>query len=104
LPQHRQKISRVVFAGCPETKGPPAAILEGRLVGLDFTFTPCPLAFAMSDRLALARAIAVRSEPRFIEIKPEPRRKVRRLSSDYIEIQRERRGGKVPFRPKSGHA
>ncbi len=34
---------------------------------------------AMSDRIALARAIAARTEPRF------------------IEIPRERRGGKVPF-------
>jgi len=29
----------------------------------------------MSDRVKLAREIAARTEPRFIEIKPEPRRK-----------------------------
>ena len=45
----------------------------------------------MSDRKALAREIAARTKPRFIEIKPEPRRK---LAS--IEIPRERRSG-VPF-------
>jgi hypothetical protein len=49
----------------------------------------------MSDRKALARAIAARSQPRFIEIKPEPRRKAS-LSKRFIEIPRERRSG-VPF-------
>ena len=39
----------------------------------------------MSDRLKLAREIAARTEPRFIEIKPEPRRKVR-LKATFIEI------------------
>ena len=33
-------------------------------------------------------------EPRFIEIKPEPRRKVR---STFIKIPRQRGGGRVPF-------
>jgi hypothetical protein len=32
----------------------------------------------MSDRVKLAREIAARTEPRFIEIKPEPRTKLRR--------------------------
>ena len=50
----------------------------------------------MSDRLKLAREIAVRTEPRFIEIKPEPRRRVR-MSATFIEIPRQRGGGRVPF-------
>jgi hypothetical protein len=49
----------------------------------------------MSDRKALARAIAARSKARFIEIKPEPRSKASR-SGRVVEIPRERRGG-VPF-------
>ena len=36
----------------------------------------------MSDRKALAREIAARTKPRFIEIKPEPRRK---LTREFIE-------------------
>ena len=48
----------------------------------------------MSDRLELAREIAARTEPRFIEIKPEPRRKLR---ATFIEIPRQRGGGRVPF-------
>jgi len=48
----------------------------------------------MSDRIKLAREIAARTEPRFIEIKPEPRRKV---SATFIEIPRQRGGGRVPF-------
>jgi hypothetical protein len=51
----------------------------------------------MSDRVKLARAIAARTEPRFIEIKPEPRRRARRLSATFIEIPGERGGGRVPF-------
>ena len=51
----------------------------------------------MSDRKALAREIAARTKPRFIEIKPEPRRKVSRPSSRrFVEIARQRRSG-VPF-------
>jgi hypothetical protein len=51
----------------------------------------------MSDRKALAREIAGRSTPRFIEIKPELRNKVSRPSSRrFVEIARERRSG-VPF-------
>ena len=52
----------------------------------------------MSDRIKLARAIAARTEPRFSEIKPEPRTKLRR-TNDWllIEIPRERGGGKVPY-------
>jgi hypothetical protein len=46
----------------------------------------------MSDRKALAREIAPRSKPRFIEIKPEPRRKVT-LTRRVIEIPRERNSG-----------
>jgi hypothetical protein len=49
----------------------------------------------MSDRKALARAIAARSKPRFIEIKPERRRKSP-LTKTTIEVPRERRSG-VPF-------
>jgi hypothetical protein len=41
----------------------------------------------------LARAIAARSKPRFIEIRPEPRRK---LTREFIEIPRAQRG-RVPF-------
>lgn len=52
----------------------------------------------MSDRVKLAREIAARSEPRFIEIKPEPRTKLRRTNNWlFIEIPRERGGGEVPF-------
>ena len=51
---------------------------------------------AMSDRVKLAREIAARTEPRFIEIKPEPRRKVR-IRATFIEIPRQRGGGRVPF-------
>jgi hypothetical protein len=43
----------------------------------------------MSDHLKRAREIATRTEPRFIEIKPEPRRKVR---ASLIEIPRQARG------------
>ena len=49
----------------------------------------------MSDRVKLAREIAARTEPRFIEIKPEPRRKV--ADATFIEIPRQRGGGRVPF-------
>ena len=47
----------------------------------------------MSDRVKLAREIAARTEPRFIEIKPEPRR----IRKRFAEIPRERGGGRVPF-------
>jgi hypothetical protein len=48
----------------------------------------------MSDCKALAREIAGRSKPRFIEIKPELRSKVSRPSSRrFVEIARERRSG-----------
>jgi hypothetical protein len=50
----------------------------------------------MSDRVKLAREIAARTEPRFIEIKPEPRRRVR-MKATFIEIPRQRGGGRVPF-------
>jgi hypothetical protein len=46
----------------------------------------------MSDRLKLVRDIAARTEPRFIEIKPEPRRK-----ATLIKTPRQRGGGRVPF-------
>ena len=39
---------------------------------------------------------AARTEPRFIEIKPEPRRKVR-LRATFIGILPQRGGGRVPF-------
>jgi hypothetical protein len=45
----------------------------------------------MSDRKALAREIAARSKPRFIEIKPEPRKET--LTRRVIEIPRERNSG-----------
>jgi hypothetical protein len=51
---------------------------------------------AMSDRVKLAREIATRTEPRFIEIKPEPRRRMRRKAT-LIEIPGQRGGGRVPF-------
>ena len=35
----------------------------------------------MIDRVKLAREIAARTEPRFIEIEPEPRTNLRRTSS-----------------------
>jgi hypothetical protein len=46
--------------------------------------------------LKLARETAARTESRFIEIKPEPRRGVR-MSATFIEIPRKRGGGRVPF-------
>jgi hypothetical protein len=52
----------------------------------------------MSDRVKLAREIATRTEPRLIEIEPERRTKLRRTNDWlFIEIQRERGGGRVPF-------
>ena len=47
----------------------------------------------------LAREIAARTEPRFIEIKPERRSSKLRRTNDwtFIEIPRERGGGRVPF-------
>jgi hypothetical protein len=52
----------------------------------------------MSDRVKLARAIAARTEPRFIEIQPERRSKVTASKeARFIEIPRHRGGGKVPF-------
>ena len=48
--------------------------------------------------MKLAREIAARTEPRFIEIKPERRTKLRRTNNWlFIEIPRERGGGRVPF-------
>ena len=57
---------------------------------------------AMSDRVKLAREIATRTEPRFIEIKPEPRRRAR-LKATFIEIPRQRGGGRVPFHRSRAH-
>ncbi len=52
----------------------------------------------MSDLVKLAREIAARTEPRFIEIKPKRRTKLRRTNNWlFIEIPRERGGGRVPF-------
>jgi hypothetical protein len=52
----------------------------------------------MSDRVKLAREIAARTEPRFIDIKQERRSKLRRTNNrDSIDIPRERGGGRVPF-------
>jgi hypothetical protein len=49
----------------------------------------------MSDRVKLAREIAARSEPRFIEIKPERRTRLRRTNNWlFVEIPRERGGSK----------
>ena len=48
------------------------------------------------DRIALARAIAARSEPRLIELEPEPRRQAR-LGTRFMEIPRQRGEGRVPF-------
>jgi hypothetical protein len=46
----------------------------------------------------LAREIAARSEPRFIEIEPERRTTLRRTNDRlFIEVQRDRGGGRVPF-------
>ena len=50
----------------------------------------------MSDRLKLAREITARTEPGFLEIKPEPRRRTR-MGSTFSEIPRQRGGGRVPF-------
>ena len=47
----------------------------------------------MSDRVKLAREIAARTEPRFIEIKPEPRR----IRRGFVETSPARGGGRVPF-------
>jgi hypothetical protein len=49
----------------------------------------------MSDRKALAREIAARTKPRFIEIKPERRTRAHKATR-FIEIPRERRSG-VPL-------
>jgi hypothetical protein len=50
--------------------------------------------FPMSDRVKLAREIAARTKPRFIEIKPEPRTKLRRTNDWlFITIPRERGAG-----------
>ena len=49
----------------------------------------------MNDRVKLARALAARTEPRFLEIKPEPRRRTR--ASSFVEIPRQREGGRAPF-------
>lgn len=52
----------------------------------------------MSNRVKLAREMAARTEPRFIEIEPERRSKLRRTNSrTFIEIPRERGGARVPF-------
>ena len=52
----------------------------------------------MSNRVKLAREIAARTEPRFIEIEPEQRTKLRRTNDWlFIEIPPERGGGRVPF-------
>ena len=52
----------------------------------------------MSDRAKLAREIAAKTKPRFIEIAPERRTKLRRTNSlTFIDIPRERGGGRVPF-------
>ena len=53
-----------------------------------------PYSLPMSDHLKPAREIAACTEPRFIEIKPEPRRKVR---ASFIEIPHQRGDGRVPF-------
>jgi tryptophanyl-tRNA synthetase len=48
----------------------------------------------MSDHVKLAREIAARTKPRFIEIKPEPRTKLRRTNDWlFITIPRERGAG-----------
>ena len=47
----------------------------------------------MSDRVKLAREIAARTEPRFIEIKPEPRRNAKHC---FVESHLTG-GGRVPF-------
>jgi hypothetical protein len=52
----------------------------------------------MSDRVKLARQMAAMSESRFIEIKPEPRTRLRRTNDWlFVEIPRERGGGRVPY-------
>jgi len=52
----------------------------------------------VSDRVKLAREIAARTKPRFIEIEPERRTKLRRTNDWlFIDIERERGGGRVPF-------
>ena len=49
----------------------------------------------MSDRVKLVREIAARTEPGFLEVRPERRSKPN--SQDSHGIARERRGGEVPF-------
>jgi hypothetical protein len=59
----------------------------------------------MSDRIKLAREIAARSKPRFIEIEPERRTKLRRTNDWlFIDIERERGGGRVPFTEEQSEA
>jgi hypothetical protein len=47
-------------------------------------------------QVKLAHEIATRTKPRFIEIKPELRTKLRR-TNDWLFIEIRRGGGKVPF-------
>ena len=47
----------------------------------------------MSDRIKLAREIAARTEPRFLEIRPEPRR----IRKRFVETSPSRGGGTVAF-------
>jgi hypothetical protein len=61
----------------------------------------------MSDRVNLAREIAARTEPRFIDTNPKPRTLEERLAlareiaartpPRFIEIPRERGGGKIHY-------
>jgi hypothetical protein len=52
----------------------------------------------MNDRAKVAREIAARTEPRFIEIPAERRTKrAGPKPTRFIEIPRGRRGGRVPF-------
>jgi hypothetical protein len=62
----------------------------------------------MSDRVKLAREIAARTEPRFVDTNPKPKTLEERLAlareiaartpPRFIEIPRERGGGKVHYR------
>ena len=47
----------------------------------------------MSDRVKFAREIAARTEPRFLEIRPEPRR----IRTRFVETSPCRGGGRVAF-------
>ena len=79
-------------ATSPVRDGPCWPSLLKCVVGLTYSRTQ------ISHRVKLAREIAARTEPRFIEIEPERRTTLRRTNNWlFIDTPRERGGGRVPF-------